>query len=298
MLFSIIIPTYNNSVFLKRAIESIENQTSSNYELIIIDNNSTDDTDQLVKKSSCKNITYEKINNQGIISKSRNLGIKIAKGDWLIFLDSDDTIYKNKIKFLTEKLTDDLDLVCNGERLIYVDSKHYKTWKWGPLERNFYSKMLVDGNKFSTSASAVKRIFLKKNNIEFCEKKEFVTAEDYDFFMNIVNAGAKVKFYEEILGDHYVYKGSLSSNYQLHKNSVKEVLKHHIYNVQNFSQDKNKLWKELQWRFSIMDFIKEFKEMNYLKSLKFLIHSFINSPLKVSFFLIKNLKKRLLRIID
>ena len=294
MLFSIIIPTYNNSVFLKRAIESIENQTSSNYELIIIDNNSTDDTDQLVKKSSCKNITYEKINNQGIISKSRNLGIKIAKGDWLIFLDSDDTIYKNKIKFLTEKLTDDLDLVCNGERLIYVDSKHYKTWKWGPVERNFYSKMLVDGNKFSTSASAVKRIFLKKNNIEFCEKKEFVTAEDYDFFMNIVNAGAKVKFYEEILGDHYVYKGSLSSNYQLHKNSVKEVLKHHIYNIQNFENDKNKLWGKVNWRLHLMDLREEIKQKRYIKSLSIFLKIYCVAPIRFTKFIFSNLIKRIL----
>ena len=298
MFFSIIIPTYNNAQFLKKALESLKKQTDKNFELIVIDNYSSDDTSKVINNLKIDNLVYQKIKNNGVIAMSRNLGINISKGDWLMFLDSDDLFYENKIEFLNNNLDSNFDIACNSERIVNLDNGKSKIWRYGPSEKNIYKKMLLNGNRFVTSASVIKRDFVIKNNIFFNERKDFITAEDYDFFLNLVNKGAKVRFFNEILGDHTFYAGSQSSNYDLHKNSVINVVKHHIYNVQNFSQDKNKLWKKLQWRFSIMDFIKEFKEKNYLKSLKFLIRSFLNSPFKVSFFLIKILKNKLIRMIE
>ena len=89
-LISIVIPTYNRSLFLERSIKSIINQTYQNWEIIVIDNNSTDDTDLVLEKYKEKKILIKKINNEGIIAKSRNLGIKLAKGEYIAFLDSDD----------------------------------------------------------------------------------------------------------------------------------------------------------------------------------------------------------------
>ena len=178
MFFSIIIPTYNNSDFLKKAISSVENQTEKNYELIVIDNNSTDETSKIIQNCEVKNLIYEKINNSGIIAKSRNLGIKISKGDWLIFLDSDDLIYENKLYFLNKNLNNKFDLVCNAEKIINLDNNNVKIWRYGPLEVNMYKKMLINGNRFSTSASAIKKDFILKNKVFFNENKDFVTAED------------------------------------------------------------------------------------------------------------------------
>ena len=98
MFFSIIIPTYNNANFLKKTLRSIKNQTADNYELIIIDNHSTDETKSIVENSKINRLLYKKIKNYGVIAKSRNFGIKFSKGDWLIF-DSDDIFYENKIIF-------------------------------------------------------------------------------------------------------------------------------------------------------------------------------------------------------
>ena len=77
MFFSIIIPTYNNANFLKKTLESIKNQTADNYELIIIDNHSTDETKSIVENSKINRLLYKKIKNYGVIAKSRNFGIKI-----------------------------------------------------------------------------------------------------------------------------------------------------------------------------------------------------------------------------
>ena len=67
-------------------------------------------------------------------------------------------------------------------------------WKYGPFTKNFYKKLLLDGNCISTSASVVKKSFLDQHNIFFSEKKIFASVEDYDFFLNLALNGAKFKF--------------------------------------------------------------------------------------------------------
>ena len=98
VFFSVIIPTFNRAEFLKKAIESVYNQTFKNFELIVIDSYSTDKTDQIIQEF--ENIIYKKINKKGNISASRNLGIKSSKGKWIAFLDSDDIWSKDKLQFV------------------------------------------------------------------------------------------------------------------------------------------------------------------------------------------------------
>ena len=98
VLFSIILPTYDRSNLIKTAIESVINQEYKNWELIIIDNYSKDNTEELVKNFSDKRIIFIKFKNNGIIAKSRNYGVKLAKGDYIAFLDSDDWWYPQKLK--------------------------------------------------------------------------------------------------------------------------------------------------------------------------------------------------------
>ena len=96
-LVSIVIPTYNHANYLSKALQSIVDQTYTNWEAIIIDNHSLDDTEKLINQYSDPRIKYLKVHNFGIIAKSRNEGIRVAKGDWIAFLDSDDYWEKNKI---------------------------------------------------------------------------------------------------------------------------------------------------------------------------------------------------------
>ena len=122
--FSIVIPTYNQSVFLEKAIESVLLQ-KKNYEIIIIDNHSTDNTEKIVKKYERNNLKYFKINNSGVIGKSRNLGIKNAIAPWIAFLDSDDIWHKDKLSSIENfiKNNSGYDVVTNDEEIIYDGSK-------------------------------------------------------------------------------------------------------------------------------------------------------------------------------
>jgi glycosyltransferase involved in cell wall biosynthesis len=96
-LISIIIPTYNRASFLKEAIESVLAQTYENWELIIVDDGSTDNTSELVKKFTDKRISYLCQQNTGA-PLARNKGIQKAKGDYIAFLDSDDIWLPQKIQ--------------------------------------------------------------------------------------------------------------------------------------------------------------------------------------------------------
>ena len=97
-IVSIVIPTYNHAKFIGKALESVIDQTYKNWEAIVIDNNSTDDTDKVINQYNDPRIKYLKINNDGVIAKSRNQGIREAKGEWIAFLDSDDWWTKDKLE--------------------------------------------------------------------------------------------------------------------------------------------------------------------------------------------------------
>ena len=103
MFFSVILPTYNREKFLPKAIESVINQSHENWELIIVDDGSTDNTKKLVLgyKKIQKRIKYIYQKNTER-SAARNNGIKKAKGDWICFLDSDDLYHESHLEILHE----------------------------------------------------------------------------------------------------------------------------------------------------------------------------------------------------
>ncbi len=89
--FSIIIPTYNRAALISETLQSIENQTVRDFEVIVIDDGSTDHTEQVVNNFSCNNLRYLKIANSER-GAARNKGMELAKGQYFTFLDSDDLL--------------------------------------------------------------------------------------------------------------------------------------------------------------------------------------------------------------
>lgn len=104
MKFSIIIPTYNRAAFLPKAIESVLNQTYTDWELIIVDDGSTDNTREVVSQYNDGRITYIYQQNSER-SAARNNGIAHAKGDYVCFLDSDNVMQPNRLQLLAETIT-------------------------------------------------------------------------------------------------------------------------------------------------------------------------------------------------
>ena len=105
--FSIIVPVYNTEKYLKRCLDSIKSQSFKDYEVIIVNDGSTDNSSDTISKYPYKVINQE---NQGL-SMARNNGVKEASGEYLIFLDSDDYIEKNLLKEINNSLSNSPDLV-------------------------------------------------------------------------------------------------------------------------------------------------------------------------------------------
>ena len=112
---SIVIPTYNRTELLKESIESVINQDYTNIEIIVIDDCSEIDTYSYLKENFGDRIVFyrNKINSGG--AYSRNKGVELASGEFISFLDSDDTIDKSKIsKLVNEALKSNADFVYSG----------------------------------------------------------------------------------------------------------------------------------------------------------------------------------------
>src|SRR5687767_4383972 len=92
-LVSVIIPTYNHAPFLREALESLIAQDFRDWEALVVNNYSTDDTLEVVRSFDDRRIRVENFRNNGVIGASRNLGIRLSRGKYIAFLDSDDKWY-------------------------------------------------------------------------------------------------------------------------------------------------------------------------------------------------------------
>jgi glycosyltransferase involved in cell wall biosynthesis len=265
-LFSIVLPTYNHAEYLGCAIKSILSQTYSKWELIIIDNHSTDNTCQILEDYVDTRIKVLKINNNGIIAKSRNLGIERSNGYWIAFLDSDDYWYPDRLQTLYLELGKNpyADVMCTNEILIDRVNHFDRLLRYGPYCDGFYKRLLIKGNCLSPSATIVNKEFLMNNNICFREAEEFVTAEDFDFWLLLARANANFAFIDQVLGA-YIIHGKNNSSQEL-KNSLNtiNVLRDHAFNLQTFEVNKDSLWRDIYSRFLIL------KGLNCIRKLQFL----------------------------
>ena len=235
MKFSIILPTYNRaSTFLKQAIDSVVSQSYENWELIIIDNNSTDNTDELIKSFHNEKIKTYKIDNHGNIARSRNLGIKKSNGDYIALIDSDDFWEKDKLlhsyKHFKNSKTDGF---CHSEYWLYPSGcqeiRHY-----GPNQNFLYSNLLERGNCLSLSAIVLSKDILIKVG-GFSENDSFITAEDYDLWLRLAKINSKMFFSKKIMGTFRIHVDSESRNIMKNTNAVSKVIKAHCikHNLSN-----------------------------------------------------------------
>jgi glycosyltransferase involved in cell wall biosynthesis len=250
-LVSVVIPTYNHAHFLVAALQSVIDQTYLNWEAIVVDNHSTDDTDTVVQSFKNPRISLLKIHNDGVIAASRNRGIQNAKGQWIAFLDSDDLWYPEKLHIVMAqaKVTPLIDIFITDEVLVNELTGEKTVLRYGPPSPNFYKQLLVTGNCLSPSATLVRRDFLTSADIMFRENKEFVTAEDYDFWLLLARANAKFKFIRSIQGEYRVHANNHSGKIAKHEQSVAEVIKDHVFKLQVFQHDKERLWRHINARF-------------------------------------------------
>lgn len=229
---SIIVPVYNVEKYIKRCIESILNQTYSNLEIILIDDGSIDKSgiicDEL-KKTDNRILVFHK-KNEGV-SSARNIGIKNASGEYLLFIDSDDHLEKNMIEVLYNNLkSNNADIsICeyyieheNGE----IKRRHNQEEKFILGKEDFYNYILKDkyfgGYLFN---KLIKRnLIYNKNdtilfneNIHICEdlfflcrvahniSKAYYTTTPYYYYMQREDGALRSIYSNKQLSNFYAY---------------------------------------------------------------------------------------------
>lgn len=195
---SIIIPTFNASKTLPKAIESILNQSYQDFELIIIDGLSTDNTIEIAKKYNDSRIKIVSEKDTGIYD-AMNKGIQLAEGDWLYFLGSDDSLYDptvlEKISALFDK---DYD-VLYGNVVFSISQKIY--------DGRFSAQKLIARNICHQAIFTHKNVFKKLGNFNV----EYKGLADYHFnFKWFSNQTIKHKYIDQIIA--YYYEDGYSFN--------------------------------------------------------------------------------------
>ncbi|WP_428026151.1 glycosyltransferase [Arcobacter sp.] len=212
-LVSIIITTYNRSNFLKRALDSAITQTYQNIEIIIVDDASSDDTNQIIKEymSKDKRIVYLKNPIQSGANVSRNKGIKYAKGRFIAGLDDDDEFTSNRISLLVNNYDKNFSFITSNN--IIVQDGHFINTEYKEivsLKDMLYNNVI--GNQGLIEKERLLSVGLYDNKLLACQ--------DYDMWMKLILKYGHIKVINEITQIIY-----LDSSYtRISTNSRKKFL--------------------------------------------------------------------------
>ena len=230
-IFSIVIPTFNRAELLEKAIVSILNQKFQNWELIIVDNTSTDNTSSIIDKYIRDHrIYFYQIRNDGIIAKSRNYGISKAKGEWLCFLDSDDQFTPNKLDIIYNNISDKYDFLYHSVyKVNYNTNKLIGKYRSDDINQsNPFKNLIFGGQPFATSSVVVRKNVICDVGC-FSENRNFVACEDFHCWLKISLITTKFKFINHYLGSIYVHNNNTSNiNMSLPLSFVYEYFSSHL----------------------------------------------------------------------
>jgi len=215
MKVSVILPTYNRAHMITEAIDSVLSQTFEDFELIVVDNYSTDNTESVVKSYRDNRIRYFKHRNHGLVSVSRNYGIEKSSGEYIAFLDDDDL-------WLPEKLEKQLKILDSNKELGLVYSDYYFIESNGnligetcfrslkPFRGNVFNELMV-GNFIPQLTVLVRREVL---DMVGGFNLRYKIAQDYDLWLRIAEQ-YPLDFTEEPLAKYRTHGGNISRNQEL-----------------------------------------------------------------------------------
>lgn len=233
--FSIVIPVYNVEKYLKKCLDSVFNQTYKDYEVIVVNDGTKDNSMDIVKNYNVKVITQK---NQGL-SAARNHGVKKATGEYLIFLDSDDYWEKDLLKELAKSLKNNPDLIRFQINEVYEDGKviPYQEERFTALSGPAAFEKIVKYHFVENAwCYAINRQYYLQNKFEF---KVGTIHEDFGLTPLIIMKAKRVNSIN-CLGYNYLQRqGSIMSNknYEKTKKKVDDMYLHYNYLI----KEANKL---------------------------------------------------------
>lgn len=229
---SVIIPTYNRANLLSKSIQSVLNQTYTNFELIIVDDGSNDHTEDAVKNFEDERIRYIRHDKNKGLAGARNTGIRFSKGELLSFQDDDDEWLPNKLEKeikVLKKSDSNVGVVYSGLCKIDGDKKTYWPEPMHTLREGNLHNELIKGN-FVHSLTLIRRSCFEKVGLY---DEDLRALEDWELYIRI-SAHYDFKFIDEALIITHLRADGLTKNLSLQLNCTEKIFKKHSdeYNKQ------------------------------------------------------------------
>lgn len=239
MLFSVLVPVYNVEKYLDECIQSILNQSVYDYEVILVDDGSTDNSgiicDQYAKKCPNKIKVIHK-QNEGLIS-ARRIGILHAKGDFCLFVDSDDYVEKNWLEVIAKYIngTPNLDMlifsyqyVNNGKVIQRINTLCAPPKKiTAKSKKELYQKLIFTNTITSLCTKAIRTTILKSDPTCYLQYKNKNMAEDLMQTLWPITQAQKIIYADQALYNYRYSPSSISRNFTATTVNSKNTL--HVY---------------------------------------------------------------------
>jgi len=213
---SVVLPVYNRSRFLATSLESILNQTFTDFEFIIVDDGSNQETLEILrsyKKQDSRINLIELPHNVGH-SIARAIGNEVATGKYLAIWDSDDIAFSNRFIKQYEFLEEYTDVTVLGSRAIKVSDTQRIEMKMALEDSELKARLLYVDRTFVHPTVMMRTNFLKENNLNYNSERR--GDEDYEFYNRTINKGAKFANLEDTLIEYHRHDENVSSNSPFH----------------------------------------------------------------------------------
>lgn len=287
--FSVVIPSYNRLHTLPTTLNSVLSQTFTDFEVIVVDDGSTDNTSDLfVERFTDPRIRYIYIPNSGSPSKPRNVGIENALGDWICFLDADDHWIDSKLMVVFDNIRTHKNSVLHAHNVFLCKTDQVVGRYVSGSPVGFHSFFLLNfSNILSTSAVTVSRSFIISENIVFNEDSSVTGVEDYGFWMDIALSHGAFNFINSELGFYQIFEDSLSSDTNMINRNLLSLFSLYAQKYPSLS----KLFKS---RYVFYKKYCAFKDsVGGVRKIIRLLSIFLRFPLKLIFLYVSSLGYRL-----
>lgn len=282
---SIIVPVYNCEKYVEQCINSVLKQKNIDFELILVDDESSDNSLKICEKYACENVYVYTIKHGGG-PKARNYGLAKSKGEWIVFLDADDYFDNEYVLSETIKLNDNCDIIIGNYKLVSSNCDFIASR--GNIEKkSYYDKNVLQelclldpcpSNKF------YRKKIISEYNIKFDEVK---IAQDLNFYLKFLSVTKKALLTEKCIFNCRIVENSVSRTYTFkifdvvesikgvenfykkngYKSYIDEILP--AVELYHYNAQMNKIvyFKNFKDRITVFNFFeKKIKEIDYSKS--------------------------------
>jgi teichuronic acid biosynthesis glycosyltransferase TuaG len=180
---SVVIPTFNRAHCIKRAVDSVLQQTFPVSEVLICDDGSTDNTREVIAAYRSEKIKWIDCGRNGMPAIPRNTGIKIANGNWIAFIDSDDEWLPEKLEIQLKEIKNTNALAASTNAFRIVNAKKVGTYLSYSKKKITLSD-LIPVNEIITSSVLINKKLLEETSL-FPEEKNYVVGEDYALWLRV-----------------------------------------------------------------------------------------------------------------